>query len=88
MNIHLKADTERTDVQRAYQQLYFSANDMDTVDGVASALQRRFRAASYRMGGEDWKLLFRTYDSDNDGALSLKEYVTTCSFVARLLRSS
>lgn len=74
MNITVKADTARVDVQRAYQQMYFAAHDdTDSDDGLGAALKRRFRAASYRMGGQDWEFLFRAYDRNNDGTLSRKE---------------
>jgi hypothetical protein len=74
MNITVKADSARVDVQRAYQQMYFSAHDgNDSDDGLGSALKRRFRAASYRLGGQDWEFLFKAYDRDNDGGLSVQE---------------
>ena len=32
------------------------------------------RASSYRMGGEDWNALFRTYDRDGSGQLDEREF--------------
>lgn len=82
INITVKADSARVDVQRAYQQMYFSAyDDNDSDDGVGSALKRRFRAVSYRLGGQDWEFLFKAYDKDNDGGLSVEEYVNTLTWL-------
>ena len=76
MNVTVRAATARFDVQRAYQQMYFDAHDdNDTEDGLGAALKRRFRSASYRMGGQDWKRLFSAYDRNKDGGLSVKECV-------------
>jgi len=77
MNITVRAATARVDVQRAYQQMYFAAHDdNDTEDGLGAALKRRFRSASYRMGGQDWRRLFNAYDRDKDGGMSVKECVS------------
>ena len=73
-NITVKADSARVDVQRAYNGLYFAGQQEDRDDAVAGALKRRFRAASYRLGGQDWEFLFHTYDVNGDGGLSFGEF--------------
>ena len=37
-------------------------------------IRRRFQAASYQAGGQDWAALFRHYDRDNSGELSWEEF--------------
>ena len=41
----------------------------------------KMRAASYTMGGQDWRKLFQHYDRDNSGSLSIAEF-------SRAVRSS
>ena len=74
-NITVKAESARIDVQRAYQQMYYGAQAEDADDAMGGSLKRRFRAASYRLGGQDWEFLFHTYDRNNDGGLSFAEFL-------------
>jgi hypothetical protein len=41
---------------------------------LQSEVRRRFQAASYSAGGQDWPALFRQYDRDNSGELEWEEF--------------
>eukprot|EP00941_MAST-03F_sp_MAST-3F-sp1_P005592 g5592.t1 len=43
---------------------------------VTRRLRDKLRAASYTHRGQDWEKLFAHYDRDNDGSLSLKEFIS------------
>ena len=58
-----RANSSRADVQAAYEALYYEGGfdtKEDADDMVSASLKRRFRAASYRLGGQDWEFLFST----------------------------
>jgi Ca2+-binding EF-hand superfamily protein len=51
-------------------------------------LRRRFQAASYRAGGQDWDALFRQYDRDNSGELEWEEFRRTVRKDARITKKA
>ena len=44
---------------------------------MVEMLRRKFRMLSYRLGGQDWAVLFDSYDKDGSGGLDVGEFTAT-----------
>ena len=44
---------------------------------MVEKLRRKFRMLSYKLGGQDWAVLFDSYDKDGSGGLDVHEFTAT-----------
>ena len=55
--------------------------------GKMERVRSKFRASSYKQGGQDWTALFRHYDRDNSGGLDFDEFRRACRKDARIRKA-